>query len=170
MFIILAMMIVLFFIMSRNVRKAQRQQMERRSEALVIGNNVVTQSGFFGRIVDIDGDAVTLESPSGDETVWLKTAIMAQMDIPLAQTTMDELLVADEDTDVVADADFSDNEGEAADRDDIRNGSDTAGTDQPGDLAAPSTHSGSDSTQEHGSGRITNVSPFSDDNGTSSWK
>lgn len=86
-------MIGLFWLMSRGAKKAQKAQAAKREEALVVGNNVVTQAGFFGRIVDIDGDAVTLESPSGDETVWMRTAIVAQMDIPLGRT--------DEDTDDV---------------------------------------------------------------------
>ncbi len=82
--IIMAVMLGFMWLMTRGARKAQKAQLEQREAAVVIGNNVVTNAGFFGRIVDIDGDAVTLESPSGDESVWLKTAIMAQMDIPLA--------------------------------------------------------------------------------------
>lgn len=88
--ILTVFMIGLFWLMSRGAKKAQKAQVAKREEALVVGNNVMTQSGFFGRIVDIDGDAVTLESPSGDETVWLRTAIMGQMDIPLGQSEEDE--------------------------------------------------------------------------------
>lgn len=74
----------LFFVwMGRSAKKAQQNQLDQRAQAIVIGNNVVTTAGFFGRIVDIDGDAVTLESPSGDETVWLRTSILQEMDVPL---------------------------------------------------------------------------------------
>lgn len=72
------------------MKNAQKKQFSQQQEAVVLGNNVVTTSGFFGRIVDIDGDAVTLESPAGDETVWLKRSIMAQMDIPFAEITEEE--------------------------------------------------------------------------------
>ncbi len=120
MIILIIMMVLLFWFMSRGARKTQQRQIEQRNEALVVGNNVVTQAGFLGRVVDIDGDAVTLESPSGEESVWLRTAIVAQMDIPLGDSG--------EDTD-----------GYVADESD--------------DLPQP------------GSGRITNTSPFVDDDG-----
>ena len=56
--------------------KKQRQKiMDQRAQAIVLGNQVRTQSGFYGTIVDIAGDTVTLESPAGDETVWHKHAI-----------------------------------------------------------------------------------------------
>ncbi|WP_455951866.1 preprotein translocase subunit YajC [Arcanobacterium haemolyticum] len=113
---LLFVMIFIFF-MNATARKTQRQQNERREEAIVVGNNVVTTSGFFGRIVDIDGDAITLESPSGDETVWLRSAIMSQMDIPLATVDEDESYNADEEEEVASpltsDSTSSDNQGSA---------------------------------------------------------
>ncbi|MGV9182694.1 preprotein translocase subunit YajC [Arcanobacterium canis] len=87
--IILVVMVALMWFMSRGARKAQAKAAEEREKALVVGTNVVTNSGFFGRIVDIDGDAVTLESPSGDETVWMKRAILQQMDLPLGYASDD---------------------------------------------------------------------------------
>lgn len=83
--IIFAVMILFMWFTTRSARKAQLAAQKAREEAIVIGTNVVTTAGFFGRIVDIDGDAITLESPSGDETVWLRSSIRGQMDIPLAQ-------------------------------------------------------------------------------------
>lgn len=77
------------------MKNAQKKQFAQQQEAIVLGNNVVTTSGFFGRIVDIDGDAVTLESPAGDESVWLKRSIMAQMDIPFAEITEEEASTLD---------------------------------------------------------------------------
>ena len=88
--ILTVVMLGFFWLMNRGAKKAQKAQLAKREESLVVGNNVMTQAGFFGRIVDIDGDAVTLESPSGDETVWLRTAIVAQMDIPLGNSEEDE--------------------------------------------------------------------------------
>lgn len=83
--IIFAVMILFMWFTTRSARKAQLAAQQAREESIVVGTNVVTTSGFFGRIVDIDGDAITLESPSGDETVWLRSSIRGQMDIPLAQ-------------------------------------------------------------------------------------
>ncbi|MDO5025689.1 MAG: preprotein translocase subunit YajC [Trueperella sp.] len=81
--IIIGVMVLFLLFTSRSARKAQKAQQEEQQKAIAVGNNVVTKSGFFGRIVDIDGDAVTLESPSGDETVWMNSAIMGVMEIPL---------------------------------------------------------------------------------------
>ncbi|MDR6938730.1 preprotein translocase subunit YajC [Arcanobacterium hippocoleae] len=89
----------LIWLMSSGAKKAQQKQLEHRKAAIVLGNNVVTTSGFFGRIVDIDGDAVTLESPAGDETVWLATSIMAQMDIPFADLSEADLLLEEAEAD-----------------------------------------------------------------------
>lgn len=92
--ILMVVMIGFMWIMQKGARKAQQAQLDQRAAAVVVGNNVVTSAGFFGRIVDIDGDAVTLESPNGDESVWLKSSIMAQMDIPLAprEESLEELI------------------------------------------------------------------------------
>ena len=83
----LAMLIVLFaffYLFTRSSKKQLQKKEEERGAWLVVGTNVVTTSGFLGTIVDIDGDAVTLQSPSGDETVWLAAAINRPMDLPLA--------------------------------------------------------------------------------------
>ena len=111
--IIVLVFILMFYFLKRASRKAAAQQEESRKEWFVIGTNVVTTSGFLGKIVDIDGDAVTLESPSGDETVWLKAAISQPMDIPLANVSEEEAEeVADieEIEEVVLEADTSDTE------------------------------------------------------------
>lgn len=80
---------LVFYVFRRMSRSAQAKQEEARNSLLVVGTNVVTTSGFLGTIVDIDGDAITLESPSGEESVWLKAAISQQMDIPLASVSED---------------------------------------------------------------------------------
>ncbi|MBM7825467.1 preprotein translocase subunit YajC [Arcanobacterium pluranimalium] len=93
--VLLVVMVGFIWFMNAGAKKAQRAQLEQREKAIAVGNNVVTTSGFFGRIVDIDGDAVTLESPSGDETVWLKTSIMAEMNIPVAEISEEEAALID---------------------------------------------------------------------------
>lgn len=80
---LIVIMAVMLWVMSRSTKKARRQAEEQRNAAVQVGKTVVTHSGFFGTIVDIDGDAVTLASPAGDETVWLKSAIRSEAEIPL---------------------------------------------------------------------------------------
>lgn len=95
MIVILLVMIVFFWWMSRNARKQQQRLQEERDAAIVVGANVVTQSGFLGTIVDIDGDAVTLESPSGIETVWVRSSIAQAMDIPVAEISEEDAAAED---------------------------------------------------------------------------
>ncbi|WP_182049012.1 preprotein translocase subunit YajC [Changpingibacter yushuensis] len=93
--IFIAVMVLMIWWMSRSSKSMQKKVELQRQEAVALGNNVVTTSGFFGTIVDIDGDAVTLQSPSGDETVWLKKSISAVADLPLAEVE-DNVPAADE--------------------------------------------------------------------------
>lgn len=124
--IILLVMLGFFWLMSAGTRKVQKKQLEQQRAAIVLGNNVITNSGFFGRIVDIDGDAVTLESPAGDETVWLKRSIMAQMDIPFAEISEAEAVAADEATELASEEVAIDSNGEtdAAVQDDSHSSTD----------------------------------------------
>ncbi len=150
--ILFAMMGVLFWFMSRGARKAQQSQIEKRNEALVVGNNVVTQAGFLGRIVDIDGDAVTLESPAGDESVWLRTAIVSQMDIPLGEA--DEYL---------EELDGVDSLGVPSEFDEANRGE--GSLDERSEFGETVTDDRTPNDSEHNEGRITNASPFVDDDG-----
>ncbi|GAA4433405.1 hypothetical protein GCM10023169_40330 [Georgenia halophila] len=97
--IFLAVMIGLMWFVSRRGKKQQAQARERLNEAMVPGTWVVTIGGFFGKVVEIDGDVVTLEDPSGHETIWLKGAVKEAKEPPFAE--------ADEDTEESADADES---------------------------------------------------------------
>ncbi|WP_124054885.1 preprotein translocase subunit YajC [Arcanobacterium ihumii] len=103
--VLVVLMVGFIWFMNAGAKKAQKAQLEQREQAVKVGNNVVTTSGFFGRIVDIDGDAVTLESPSGDETVWLKTSIMAEMNIPVAEISEEEAARLDEEVNPLTVAD-----------------------------------------------------------------
>ncbi|MDD7465823.1 MAG: preprotein translocase subunit YajC [Actinomycetaceae bacterium] len=88
--VILVVMIGLFWWMSRSAKKQQQRMQEQRDAAIVLGATVMTNGGFFGTVVDIDGDAITLESPSGIETVWLRSAIAQAMEIPFAAVSEEE--------------------------------------------------------------------------------
>ena len=63
----LAIMILAMWGMSvllrRQQRKAQAEQERRTEEALVPGNWVRTVGGFYGTVVEVDGDVVTLATP-----------------------------------------------------------------------------------------------------------
>lgn len=85
MMIMLGVMLLLFVGMNYFGKKKQSEANAKRLESIKIGNAVRTHSGFYGTIVDVDGDAVTLESPGGAETVWHKNAISGVEEPPLAQ-------------------------------------------------------------------------------------
>ena len=82
---ILGIMVLLFIWMSYSGRKARERMNKEREEIIVVGNNIMTTAGFYGKIVDIDGDAITLQSPAGDETVWDRRAIARLAELPLAE-------------------------------------------------------------------------------------
>lgn len=91
----------LLMLMNSFTRKKQRQQQAERRAAVQLGARVRTHSGFYGTVVDMDGDAVTLESPGGAETVWHKNAIHGAEEPPFA--VAEELAAADESALVAAD-------------------------------------------------------------------
>ncbi|MBR6459367.1 MAG: preprotein translocase subunit YajC [Actinomycetaceae bacterium] len=99
----LVIIFAVFYLFRRMSRNAQAKQEEARKSWFTVGTNVVTTSGFLGTIVDIDGDAITLESPSGDESVWLKAAINQPMEIPLATVNEEESSADDIVSDNVSD-------------------------------------------------------------------
>lgn len=88
------------WMMSSFARKQQRrmaqEQARRTEEALVPGTWVRTTSGFYGTVVEIDGDAVTLATPLGDETLWDKRAIAGAEEPPFASASQDQPGTADE--------------------------------------------------------------------------
>ncbi|GAA1736819.1 preprotein translocase subunit YajC [Isoptericola hypogeus] len=92
----------LMFFMSSRSRKQQRKQQEFRSE-LAPGQEVMTGSGLFGTVVEIDEatDTVTVESTPGTRTRWLRAAIAKRVDTPVEETP-EEAVAADGETDVTA--------------------------------------------------------------------
>lgn len=97
-------MVILFFWMSYSGRKARERLNQEREEIIVVGKDIMTTAGFYGKIVDIDGDAVTLLSPAGDETVWDRRAISRAAELPLAESEeVDSEEVDSEDDEAEAD-------------------------------------------------------------------
>lgn len=96
--ILLIIVVVMFgmaWFMNNSAKKEQKRRIDERDKAIKVGVNVVTGSGFYGKIVAVDGDAVTLESPAGDETVWMRAAIQGAAEIPLSPITEEEAAAED---------------------------------------------------------------------------
>ena len=72
--IIGAMFLVMYFVM---IRPQQKRQKEHTSfvEALKKGDNVITQSGIYGRIAEVQGAIVTLEVAKNTHIKILKTQL-----------------------------------------------------------------------------------------------
>ncbi|OAP85166.1 hypothetical protein A4H34_08595 [Peptidiphaga gingivicola] len=107
-------MVILFFWMSYSGRKARERLNQEREEIIVVGKDIMTTAGFYGKIVDIDGDAVTLLSPAGDETVWDRRAISKAAELPLAES---EEVDSEDDAEGQAEADVEAESADAPDED-----------------------------------------------------
>ncbi|GIG30503.1 preprotein translocase subunit YajC [Cellulomonas marina] len=122
---------VLWF-MSRGTRKQQKEAANFRSN-LAPGDEVMTGSGFFGTVVAVEDDVITLESTPGQESRWLRAAIAKRVDPPVATDDADEYedeYDDDEYDDAYDDADATDPvlDGPTGDR---RTGGATAATPPP---------------------------------------
>ena len=86
-------MLVGLILVSRFANKQQQKMLEeqrrRTAEALVVGNWVKTRAGFYGTVVEIDGDVVTLATPLGDESLWETSAILGAEEPPFASAEQD---------------------------------------------------------------------------------
>jgi len=87
MLIILALAFGAMWLMTSRTRKQQRAAADFRAN-LEVGQEVMTGSGLYGTIVDVDGDVITLESTPGNHTRWIRAAI-AKL-VPPAESTEDE--------------------------------------------------------------------------------
>jgi len=130
MFLILALAVGAFWFMSRRARKQQKAQQEFRN-TLEPGDEVMTASGMMGYVVEIEDDAITLEStPGGSQTRWVRAAIAKKIEPPVVYD--------DEEEDVEDDADLTDEERAAA--------ADDAVIDVPDDLSSLPPTRGDDET------------------------
>lgn len=97
---ILAMLLA-FLAMShfagKQQKKLQAEQQARADEALSVpGTWVRTRAGFYGMVVEVDGEVVTLATPLGDESLWAKSAIVGAEEPPFASVNEDEEKTSDE--------------------------------------------------------------------------
>lgn len=88
MLLMVGLMLLALWAMSRFSRTQQQkmvaEQERRTEEALVPGNWVRTRAGFYGTVVEVSGDVVTLATPLGDESLWDKAAIIGAEEPPFA--------------------------------------------------------------------------------------
>ncbi|AEE46158.1 preprotein translocase subunit YajC [Cellulomonas fimi] len=77
-----------FWLMSSRTRKQQREAQDFRNN-LAPGDEIMTGSGLFGTVVEVEGDVITVESTPGSRTRWIRAAIAKRVDPP-ADTAADE--------------------------------------------------------------------------------
>ena len=87
----------LLWLMTSRGRKQQRAQQEFRNN-LAPGDEIMTGSGLFGTVVEVDGDVITVESTPGNRTRWIRAAIAKKIDPPVEE-------LVDDDEDELDDAD-----------------------------------------------------------------
>ena len=101
----------MMWFVSRRQRAMQEEQKRLTEKGLVPGNWVRTIGGFYGTVVEVDGDVVTLATPLGDETLWSKRAIAAIEEPPFGSASVDEESGSDVEQ---TDNDIQDSEQDAA--------------------------------------------------------
>ena len=110
---LIGMFLMMWFVSRR--QRAMQEEQKRRTEStekgLVPGNWVRTIGGFYGTVVEVDGDVVTLATPLGDETLWSKRAIAAIEEPPFGSASAHEESGSDVEQ---ADNDIQDSEQDAA--------------------------------------------------------
>ncbi|OIQ80931.1 preprotein translocase subunit YajC [mine drainage metagenome] len=89
-FVILVLGVGAMFLLSRNQRKQQKAQQSFRAN-LAVGQQVMTGSGMFGEVVDVDGDEITIESTPGNRSRWLRAAIAKVIEPPTEDEADDDL-------------------------------------------------------------------------------
>lgn len=82
-YVVLGALVLMMFFGSRRARKQQREASAFR-DSLEVGTEVMTGSGFFGTIVAVEGDRITLAAEDGGRTTWIRQAI-AKVVEPVAE-------------------------------------------------------------------------------------
>lgn len=103
-FIILLLGVGLLWFMSSRTRK-QQQEAARFRDRLEPGQEVMTGSGLFGTVVEVEDDRVTLEIAPGVFSQWLKPAIAKLVEPPV-----DDEEYSDGDDEGYVDGDYDDEE------------------------------------------------------------
>lgn len=80
------------FVMGRSAQKKQAQRQAELMQEMKAGEWVMTQSGFYGKFVELDGEVVILENEDGVESYWSQSAIAMLKNPPFAQNAEEEEL------------------------------------------------------------------------------
>ena len=86
---ILAVAFGAMWLMTSRTRKQQKAAADFRAN-LAPGQEVMTGSGLFATVVDIEDDVVTLETSPGVTSRWLRPAIAKLVDPPVTDEDADE--------------------------------------------------------------------------------
>jgi preprotein translocase subunit YajC len=78
MLVFLGLMIAVMFFMSRRNKKQQQKQSDFR-DSIAVGQRVMTAGGMVGVVSDVEGDVVTIMSPAGDQSAYVRRAIRSQV-------------------------------------------------------------------------------------------
>lgn len=92
---------LMMYFMSRKQRRAQEQQ-QALQNSLAVGDQVMTTSGLYGTITDVDDDSkIGVEIAPGVETVWMRAAVREKVaeDLDEEAEELEELSDSVEDTD-----------------------------------------------------------------------
>ena len=114
--------IILLWLMSSRTRKQQAKAAEFR-DSLEPGQEVMTGSGLFGTVVEVQDDAVVLEIAPGVTSRWLKPAVLKAVEPPADDDDAeyddeyDDDDVEYEDAEYDADAEYEDDDAEDDDVD-----------------------------------------------------
>jgi preprotein translocase subunit YajC len=71
---LILLVVVFYFLLIRPQRRRQQEQLQMQN-SLTPGARVMTTTGLFGTVIDLDNDDVVLEVAPGVQTRWIKASI-----------------------------------------------------------------------------------------------
>ncbi|MDO3646656.1 preprotein translocase subunit YajC [Nocardia mangyaensis] len=84
--LILALLVPMFFGIRKQKREAEK--VSSMQESLKVGDSVITTSGLYGTVVDLDETTVDLEIAEEVVTTWLRQAIReVRVEEPVGEET-----------------------------------------------------------------------------------
>ncbi len=77
------LVVVLFFVLTLPVRR-QRRRMQALIDQLKVGDEVMMQSGQYGRVHDLADQEIVIEIAPGVRTRWAKGAVATVVNSPMS--------------------------------------------------------------------------------------
>ena len=84
--LLLPLLLLLPLVLITMRTRRQQREMTEMQQRLTPGQEVMTSSGLFGTVVDVQPDSVTLQVADGVRTRWAKPAIARVVTAPGATT------------------------------------------------------------------------------------